>query len=160
MENDRFKIILMLQYFLLCVDLFMNSFSELIRSANLIMLVLFVVQDICIIFAIIVLFLTFFNTYIFRAGLVVILVKKFKTTIVISFLYLAFCIALHVHGMQLRWNEPTIHVTASSFWVLFGIQRVSAVFYYYFYKRTCIVLGDPRFYEYSKWIHNEFIKRR
>lgn len=160
MEIGRYKIILTLQYFLLTVDLFMNSFTELIKVENVIMLVLYVIQDICIIFAIIVLFLTFFNTYIFQAGLVIILVNKFKTTIIITFIYLAFCIALHIYGMQLRWLDPKIYVTQPSFWVLFGIQRVSAVFYYYFYKRTSIVLGDSKFYENSKWIEEQFNKRR
>lgn len=42
MENDRYKIILVLQYFLLLVDIFMNSFTELLKLENVIMLVLFV----------------------------------------------------------------------------------------------------------------------
>jgi len=42
MEIGRYKIILTLQYFLLTVDLFMNSFTELIKVENVIMLVLYV----------------------------------------------------------------------------------------------------------------------
>ena len=42
METDRYKVILMLQYFLLFVDLFFNSFTELIKVENVIMLVLYV----------------------------------------------------------------------------------------------------------------------
>ena len=35
-----------------------------------------------------------------------------------------------------------------------------AVLYYYFYKRTALRLGDPRFYQDSEWIRREFEKRR
>lgn len=57
------------------------------------------IQDVCIIFAIIVVFLVFFNTYIFQAGLVSLLIRKFKTTIIISITYLALSVGLHVWTM-------------------------------------------------------------
>ena len=57
------------------------------------------IQDLCIVFAIIVVFLVFFNTYIFQAGLVSLLIRKFKTTIIISILYLALSVGLHVWTM-------------------------------------------------------------
>ena len=34
-----------------------------------------------------------------------------------------------------------------------------SVFYYYVYKRTAYRLSDPRFYEDSEWLRNEFEKR-
>lgn len=58
----------------------------------------FSIQDVCIIFAVIVVFLLFFNTYIFQAGLVGILINKFKTTISVVFVYFALCLALHIWG--------------------------------------------------------------
>ena len=72
---------------------------------NLIFFIIFLnffldrIQDLCIIFAIIVVFLVFFNTYIFQAGLVSLLIRKFKTTIIISILYLALSVGLHVWTM-------------------------------------------------------------
>jgi len=39
---ERYRPILYMQYFLLLVDLFMNSFIELLRFEDVIMLVLFV----------------------------------------------------------------------------------------------------------------------
>lgn len=63
------------------------------------------IQDLCIIFAIIVVFLVFFNTYIFQAGLVSLLIRKFKTTIIISILYLALSVGLHVWTMvSVPWS--------------------------------------------------------
>jgi len=54
------------------------------------------IQDVCILCAVIVVFLLFFNTYIFQAGLVSILISKFKATIMFVFVYLGLSIGLHV----------------------------------------------------------------
>lgn len=35
---------------------------------------------------------------------------------------------------------------------------VGAVLYYYFYKRTALRLGDPRFYKDSQWLREEFAR--
>ncbi|XP_013411319.1 transmembrane protein 138 [Lingula anatina] len=160
MQVSRYRPILYLQYFLLFVDLFLNSFSDLLRFENVILLVIYVIQDVCIVFAVIVVFLLFFNTYIFQAGLVGLLVNKFKNTIIVTFIYFVLCLALHIWGMTLRWEDPNAYIWSSGFIALYVLQRVGAVFYYYFYKRTALRLGDPRFYQDSEWIRREFEKRR
>ncbi|XP_064605088.1 transmembrane protein 138-like [Liolophura sinensis] len=158
---SRYMPVLYMQYFLLLVDLFMNSFVELLRFENVILLVLFVIQDVCIIFAVIVVFLLFFNTYIFQAGLVGILINKFKTTISVVFVYFALCLALHIWGTTQRWENPNMFMWDNpGYRALFIIQRTASVFYYYFYKRTALKLGDPRYYQDSSWIRREFEKRR
>lgn len=158
---ERYRPILYLQYLLLFEDLFLNSFIELLRFENVILLVLLVIQDICILFAAIVVFLLFFNTYIFQAGLVNILVNKFKVTITVIFVYFCLSVGLHVWYMTLRWSDPDRYIWDNGgVRALFIIQRTAAVFYYYFYKRTCLKLGDPRFYQDSEWIKKEFEKRR
>lgn len=63
------------------------------------------IQDVCIILAIIVVFLLFFNTYIFQAGLVSLLIRKFKTTIIIAVVYLALSVGLHVWTMVSKIHE-------------------------------------------------------
>ena len=50
-------------------------------------------------FAVIVVFLLFFNTYIFQAGLVSILINKFKVPISVIFLYFGLSVGLHVWDM-------------------------------------------------------------
>ncbi|XP_041354767.1 transmembrane protein 138-like [Gigantopelta aegis] len=158
---NRYRPILYLQYLLLTVDLFMNSFTEMLRFQNVVLLILFVVQDICILFSVIVVFLMFFNTYIFQAGLVNILVNKFRVAISVTFIYFALCIGLHVYGMTLRWDDPNKYIWDNTgYRVLYVCQRTVAVFYYYFYKRTALKLGDPVFYQDSLWIRREFEKRR
>lgn len=57
------------------------------------------IQDIAILFNIIIIFLMFFNTFVFQAGLVNLLFHKFKGTIVLSAAYLVLSIAFHVWVM-------------------------------------------------------------
>lgn len=158
---ERYRPILFIQYLLLIADLFMNSFIEMLRFENVILLVLYVIQDVCILFAVIVVFLLFFNTYIFQAGLVNILIEKFKVAIGITFIYFGLNVGLHVWEMTLRWDDPNQYIWETpGFIPLFVIQRTGAVLYYYFYKRTALQLGDPRFYQDSEWIRKEFERRR
>lgn len=85
-----------------CTNKLRSFWVSVIFSVKLSLFFLFLlgrIQDLCIIFAIIVVFLVFFNTYIFQAGLVSLLIRKFKTTIIISILYLALSVGLHVWTM-------------------------------------------------------------
>jgi hypothetical protein len=138
MAVGRYSIILYLQYFLLFVDLFMNSFTEILRFQNVILLVLYVIQDFCIIFDVIIIFLQFFNTFIFQAGLVSILVKKFRLAIIVTIIYFGLCLGLHIWGMTLRWADPYAYIWQPGYVALFVFQRTAGIFYYYFYKRTAL----------------------
>ncbi|XP_074662085.1 transmembrane protein 138-like [Tubulanus polymorphus] len=157
---SRYRPVLYLQLLLIFIDIFLNCFMDMLRFENVIILVLYVLQDVCIVFAVIVVFLMFFNTYIFQAGLVQILIKKFKITIIVTFVYLALNIGLHIWTVTLRWDNPNAYVWNDGLSALYVIQKSVAVLYYYFYKRTALRLGDHRFYEDSQWLRHEFQKRR
>nr|XP_008537681.1 PREDICTED: transmembrane protein 138 isoform X2 [Equus przewalskii] len=105
LQTSNYSLVLSLQFLLLSYDLFVNSFSELLRMAPVIQLVLFIIQDIAILFNIIIIFLMFFNTFVFQAGLVNLLFHKFKGTIILTGVYFALSISLHVWVM--REAEPT-----------------------------------------------------
>ncbi|KAL8599174.1 hypothetical protein ACOMHN_007890 [Nucella lapillus] len=157
----RYRPILYMQYLLLLVDIFMNTFTEMLRFQNVILLVLYVIQDICIVFSVIIIFLLFFNTFIFQAGLVSILVSKFKAPICITFIYFSLCLGLHIWTMERRWSDTDKFMWDNKgYQALFIIQRTCAVLHYYFYKRSALKLGDPRYYQDSEWIHREFERRR
>ncbi|XP_071943391.1 transmembrane protein 138-like [Antedon mediterranea] len=162
MQVGQYRGVLYLQYFLLFVDLCVNAFADLIREDKVAQLVLFIVQDICLIFATIVIFLMFFNTYVFQAGLVGFLVRKFKSTIIILFIYFMLCLGLHLWTVLLRWSRPNLYIWENrpGYTALYSLQRIGAVLYYYFYKRTALRLGDPRFYRDSDWLRQEFQKVR
>ncbi|XP_030055372.1 transmembrane protein 138 [Microcaecilia unicolor] len=160
LQSSNYSLVLSLQFLLLIYDLFVNSFSELLRMAPVIQLVLFIIQDIAILFNVIILFLMFFNTFVFQAGLVSLLFHKFKGTIILSAVYLALSIAFHIWVMNLRWKSNSLFIWTDGLLTLFVFQRLVAVLYYYFYKRTAVCLGDPRFYEDSLWLRKEFSRVR
>uniref|UniRef100_A0A674JF91 Transmembrane protein 138 n=1 Tax=Terrapene triunguis TaxID=2587831 RepID=A0A674JF91_9SAUR len=118
------------------------------------------IQDIAILFNTIIIFLMFFNTFVFQAGLVNLLFHKFKGTIVLSAAYLVLSIAFHIWVMNLRWKNSTRFVWTDGLQALFVFQRLAAVLYCYFYKRTALHLGDPRFYQDSLWLRKEFAQVR
>ncbi|XP_026538361.1 transmembrane protein 138 [Notechis scutatus] len=156
LQTSNYSLVLSLQFLLLSYDLFVNSFSELLRMAPVIQLVLFIIQDITILFNVIIIFLMFFNTFVFQAGLVNLLFHKFKGTIILSAAYLALSISFHIWVMNCRWENSNIFVWTNGMQALFVFQRLVGVLYYYFYKRTAIHLGDPRFYQDSVWLRKEF----
>ncbi|XP_004469387.1 transmembrane protein 138 isoform X1 [Dasypus novemcinctus] len=160
LQTSNYSLVLSLQFLLLSYDLFVNSFSELIRMAPVIQLVLFIIQDIAVLFNIIIIFLMFFNTFIFQAGLVNLLFHKFKGTIILTAVYFALSISLHVWVMNLRWKNANNFVWTGGLQTLFVLQRLAAVLYCYSYKRTAVRLGDPRFYQDSLWLRKEFMQVR
>ncbi|XP_006173234.2 transmembrane protein 138 isoform X1 [Camelus ferus] len=160
LQTSNYSLVLSLQFLLLSYDLFVNSFSELLRMAPVIQLVLFIIQDIAVLFNIIIIFLMFFNTFVFQAGLVNLLFHKFKGTITLTAVYFALSISLHVWVMNLRWKNSNRFVWTDGLQTLFVFQRLVAVLYCYFYKRTAVRLGDPRFYQDSLWLRKEFMQVR
>lgn len=64
----------------------------------------------CLVFSLIIVFLSFFSTYVFQAGLVGLLVSRYRVPIIISVLYLGLSITYHVVSLNTRWYEP------QSFW--------------------------------------------
>ncbi|XP_075019680.1 transmembrane protein 138 isoform X2 [Calonectris borealis] len=149
LQTSNYSLVLFLQFLLLFYDLFVNSFSELLRTAPAVQLVLFIIQDIAILFNVIIIFLMFFNTFVFQAGLVNLLFHKFKGTILLSAAYL-----------NLRWRDSSRFVWTEGLQTLFVFQRLAAVLYCYFYKRTAVHLGDPLFYQDSLWLRKEFAQFR
>ncbi|XP_043827409.1 transmembrane protein 138 isoform X2 [Dromiciops gliroides] len=95
-----------------------------------------------------------------HAGLVSLLFRKFKGTIILTAIYLSLSIPLHVWILNLRWKSSKRFIWTDGLQALFVFQRLAAVLYCYFYKRTAIRLGDPRFYQDSLWLRKEFAQVR
>ncbi|XP_063497917.1 transmembrane protein 138 isoform X4 [Symphalangus syndactylus] len=124
LQTSNYSLVLSLQFLLLSYDLFVNSFSELLRKAPVIQLVLFIIQDMAILFNIIIIFLMFFNTFVFQAGLVNLLFHKFKGTIILTAVYFALSISLHVWVMNLRWKNSNSFIWTDGLQTLFVFQRL------------------------------------
>ncbi|OCT83902.1 transmembrane protein 138 [Xenopus laevis] len=160
LQPGNYSLVLSLQFLLLFFDLFVNSFSELLRDPPVNQLVLFILQDVGILFAAIVLFLMLFNTFVFQAGLVSLLCQRFQVTVILCAVYIALSISLHVWLMNLRWTGANRFVWSDGLLALFVLQRFVAVLYFYFYKRTALSMGDSRFYHDSLWLRKEFARVR
>ncbi|XP_030233875.1 transmembrane protein 138 isoform X2 [Gadus morhua] len=127
LHTSNYSLVLFIQLSLLSFDLFVNSFSELLRKEPAVQLVLFIIQDISILFNLIIILLMLFNTYVFQ---------------------------------NLRWLNSNRFIWTDGLQALFVFQRVVAILYYYFYKRTTEYLGDPRLYEDSSWLREVFARAR
>lgn len=95
LQTGNYSLVLLIQLTLLAYDLFVNSFSELLRAAPVIQLVLFIIQDIAILFNVIIILLMMFNTYVFQVGLVSLLLERFRALLMFSALYLTLSICFH-----------------------------------------------------------------
>ncbi|XP_074534203.1 transmembrane protein 138 [Halichoeres trimaculatus] len=160
LQSGNYSLVLLIQLALLAYDLFVNSFSELLRAAPAIQLVLFIIQDIAILFNVIIILLMMFNTYVFQVGLVSLLLERFRALLLFSSLYLTLSIIFHSWVMNLRWLDSNSFVWTDGLQALFVFQRTVAVVYYYLYKRTAEYMGDPRLYEDSLWLRDAFARAR
>ncbi|XP_072448201.1 transmembrane protein 138 isoform X1 [Chiloscyllium punctatum] len=160
LQTSNYSLVLTIQFTLMLYDLMSNSFSELIFTEPVIPLIMFIIQDIGILFNIIIIFLMFFNTFIFQAGLVKLLIHRFTGTIVVTGIYFVLSVSFHVWIQNLRWFNMRGYVWTNGLQALFVFHRLASVLYYYFYKRTTLCLGDPRLYEDSEWLRNEFFRVR
>ncbi|KAG7262666.1 hypothetical protein CRUP_012545 [Coryphaenoides rupestris] len=160
LQTSSYSLVLLIQLSLLAYDLFVNSFSELLRGAPVVQLVLFIIQDVAILFDVIIVLLMLFNTHVFQVGLLSLLLARFRALLGVSALYLTLSIGLHCWLMTLRWIESNRFVWTNGLQALFVFQRTAAVLYYYLYKRTAEFLGDPRLYEDSPWLRDAFAKAR
>lgn len=155
----RYQSMLTVQYCFLIVDLLINTFSELLRFESVILLVIFVIQDVCLVFSLIIVFLSFFSTYVFQAGLIGLLVAQFRLPILVAIAYLCLSIAYHVSSLNTRWYEPQSYWWTDGLLALFVVHRSVSALYYYFYKRTALSIADPRFYEDLSWVKQESLAR-
>ncbi|XP_077423748.1 transmembrane protein 138 [Vanacampus margaritifer] len=160
LQTGNYSLVLLMQLTLLAFDLFVNSFSELLRGAAVIQLVLFVIQDIAILFNVIIVLLMMFNTYVFQVGLVSLLLERFRALLFFSALYLTLSICFHSWVLNLRWKASNSFVWTDGLQALFVFQRIVAVLYYYLYKRTAEYMGDPRLYVDSLWLREAFARAR
>ncbi|XP_054933609.1 transmembrane protein 138 [Dermacentor andersoni] len=156
MRCDRFRLVILFQLVLLAVDVVLNVLSDLRRGSPVTLLLLFIIQDFCIVSSLLVMCLTIFNTYAFQVGEFREVAATFKTPVVVNLIYLALSLTLHVWSMemvedgsskqlQLSWQTTAADVT------LFTLQRFAGVWHYYFYKKTALLMADDRLYHPSDW---------
>uniref|UniRef100_A0A3B3CJ44 Transmembrane protein 138 n=1 Tax=Oryzias melastigma TaxID=30732 RepID=A0A3B3CJ44_ORYME len=122
LQTGNYSLLLLIQLSLLAYDLFVNSFSELLRGAPVIQLVLFIIQDISILFNMIIILLMMFNTYVFQVGLVSLLLERFRALLVSSVLYLTLSICFHCwvlvcHHVRMKTSFLWQHINPNIFFL-------------------------------------------
>ena len=159
LANPRYSLVLLLQLLLLGVDISCNSFTILFGGNAVVLLVLYMIQDICLIFSLVLLFLVFFNTFVFKAGLISLLIRKFSGTMLISAVYLILTISYHIWNLSVRWGRSNEYRWSNGLQAMYVIQKLLAVVHYYFYKRAALRLGDTKYYEDSSWLRKHLNAR-
>jgi len=84
------------------------------------------IQDIGILFNLIIILLMLFNTYVFQIGLVAVLLERFRAALLLSALYLTFSIILHSWLMVRYRPAPRGHTLGLFFRRDFYLRESSA----------------------------------
>ncbi|XP_072756903.1 transmembrane protein 138 [Anoplolepis gracilipes] len=155
LNTKQYTTIVILQYVILLFDICVNSFASFARQHPTDLLVLYVIQDFCLIAALTLLLVNFFSTYIFQAGLIQLLYTRFRITLILCIIYMILSISLHTWHITIHWSTPLKHYWTKGFHILYSTHRTVAVLYYYFYKRASLRIGDPRFYKGSVWVQKQ-----
>ena len=145
--NPRYAVVLLLQLVLLCVDVFCNAFLLLSGRSEVLLVLVVVLQDLALISSLVLLLLAFFNTIIFKAGLISLLFHKFSTTILISVVYLVFTVVFQIWFVSVRWRHTDEYTWTQLLQAVYVLHKLVAVVYYYMYKRAALRLGDSQYYE-------------
>ena len=98
-------------------------------------------------FSLVVLLLAFFNTIIFKAGLVSILFRKFSATLFVGLVYLVLTIVFQIWFVAVRWNHTHEYNWTDLLQTVYVLHKMAAIVYYYMYKRAVLRLGDGQYYE-------------
>ncbi|KAM3956655.1 transmembrane protein 138 [Aphomia sociella] len=153
LSTPRYTFCLFFQLIFMFFDLIFNCVSLFPRSRDG-LLVLFIFQDLFLILSITAMLMTFFSTYLFQAGLVEVLVRKFLAAGCVCGGYVAASVALHAAWLLHTWADPQA-VSTPALILLFTLQRCLSPWYYFFYKRAALRVSDPRFYEDIDWINHQ-----
>uniref|UniRef100_A0A915CMT9 Transmembrane protein 138 n=1 Tax=Ditylenchus dipsaci TaxID=166011 RepID=A0A915CMT9_9BILA len=139
MANNKYGLVLALHLLIIFLDLCFNTASVLFFEQSTVQLMLFILQDTLIVMAIIVMAIMFSSTFIFQAGLISVLLKRFAATIVFE----------RALGAEKHYSWPT-YIT-----VMYTTQRIVAILYYFMYKRTILLLSNPKFHKDSEWLREK-----
>ena len=153
--NVRTSVFLILQLNLIAVDIICNSITVTLVRSDTILLIVCLIQDVSLLFGLVVIFIVFFNTTFFKAGLLALLIRKFSGTIFVSIVYIVATFSFHIWNLSVRWERSNEYVWSDGLQVLYVFQKLLAVLYYYFNKRFAFKLCDAKYYEDLEWMRTE-----
>lgn len=162
---------MLLQHFLLTIDILVNAFGDLASSSVIGLLTAYAVQDMSQILSLIVLFLLFFRTHILQANIVCTLMKNHWLTFTVLIWYIMVTVTLQIlmvdrvtsstekHHHQQHENISSTALsdsqqkTTSASWMssnvivtIFIVHRITSAVHYYLYRSAAFKLHhlDPQ----------------
>ena len=151
-QNPSYSLVLALQLVFLGADLICNAFSLLLSRNQIVLLILYATQDALLVVALVLLLLVFFNTLVFRAGLILLLLREFYVALLTWFIYLALTVVYHGWSLAVRWNSTNQYNWTGVLQTVYALQKLCALLYYFVFKRALMTLGNSRYYEDSPWL--------
>ncbi|XP_028179246.1 transmembrane protein 138 [Ostrinia nubilalis] len=157
LSTSRYSFCLMFQIVAIVFDLFFNCISLFPRSRDG-LLVIFIFQDLFLVLSITTMLITLFSTYLFQAGLVEVLIRKFRAAGSVCLAYMVASVVLHTAWLLDKWTEKE-SISSPLLIALFTIQRVLSPWYYFVAKRAALRVADPRMCEDVDWINGQLATR-
>lgn len=167
----RYSLILLVQLFFLLSDLVLNSVGVFLNEKKSITF-LFFLQDAFLILSLASLVYSCYSTYVYQAGLTSIINRQFRVPVLITLVYIILSISLHVCIIYYdvyqegNWNKTitTLYVI-QKLCKLISLLCLSRAFSqslflgcpvnFYFFKRSILIISDPRYYENFEWINEQ-----
>ncbi len=99
-------------------------------------------------------FLLISGTKVFQVGLLSVLVHRFSTMAWVLMVYFLLTLALTIYRVYLlSTNVQFVDLYKyEGLYALSVIQKLVAPFYYVFFMRGLVDVGDPLFYNLNKWV--------
>ncbi|KAK0395831.1 hypothetical protein QR680_001455 [Steinernema hermaphroditum] len=153
--SNKFGAVLLLQIGMMLLDIGFNTAEIVLSQHSSVLLMLYILQDTNILMTLIFLLISFSSTFVFQAGLISLLLKRFTPTISVSLLYLALTVAFHILSLRFDNDLAKSNVWNVGIMVLSVVQKLCGLLFYFFFKRTCLLLSDPRYHQDSVWLRSK-----
>ncbi|EYB95278.1 hypothetical protein Y032_0162g3442 [Ancylostoma ceylanicum] len=150
---SKYPLLLGVQVLMLVVDIAFNAAAVLLFGNSIVLLMMYILQDTLILVSVIVLVIAFSSTFVFQAGLIFLLVRRFSYALVSALIYLGVSIGLHYTSLNIRWENAISSIFFNPYiLILYTAHKFCAVVYYSTYKRAALLLADPKFHGDSEWL--------
>ncbi|XP_054165077.1 uncharacterized protein LOC128962701 [Oppia nitens] len=154
------RLITLIQYMFITVDILCNAFSDYFSDHLIRQLSIFVMQDLCLVLSLIILLLYYFNVDALRTGTLALIFRRYWSSLVLTIVYILLTITLQLLLVKLNWSQYKGRgeggggrsgrhswKSQSSIVSLFVIQRVFSAFYYFSFAFTLRKLQSKRLIE-------------
>ena len=168
MTNLSDSLLVLFEFILLTVDIICNIFDDYLGFKLKSRLTVYIIQDLCQIWALIVLCLLFFRSSILESGLFPETFKKYSYALGIAIVYFIMTGCLQTLILNVFWNEEDIKSSSlnTKKWTknrltltLFVIQRIFSTIHYYSYRRASSHLHDTKWETYESQVEMDNVAK-